>query len=261
MHKKRNAIMAVLAVVLVAALTIGGTLAYMTDSQSLTNVFTVGDLDVKFDEPNYPTVCDTDDRVPGDSFPKDPTVKLTKGSAYMRVKVEFLDTASNQPVSADRLAKILKTLYYDPLFSATADGAGYKGSANLKVYAGGAHTPSNVYHYTETDLAGKVTAGLIQNWFNQNDFVVDAARSSGSLFYLNYTNAASNDIYNVATGPVQVFTSVVFPSNWNQNDPKVLGAYSIKLTVEVIQSQGFANSAQAFTALDAETILVNYGDT
>lgn len=262
--KKRNAIMAVLAVVLVAALTVGGTLAYMTDSESLTNVFTVGDLDVTISEPNYPTECDLDDRVPGDSFPKDPTIKEIKGDAYMRVKVEFIDTNTGAPVSAERLALIQKTLYFDPNFSATIAEGGYKGSANLRVFASGSHTPNNTYHYTEADLASKVAAGTIQNWYNQNSFDLGTTSDGGATVYLLYKNSITNDIFKEGA-TAQVFTSVVFPSNWNQTELQKLGSYSIKFTVEVIQSTGFANRAQAFTALDKEvsdsTALTNYAIT
>jgi len=271
MQKKRNAIMAVLAVVLVAALTIGGTLAYMTDSESLTNVFKVGDLDVSINEPNYPTVCDTDDRVPGDSFPKDPTVKLWKGSAYMRIHVEFLegDGSSNTLITdTARLDLIKTTLYYDKNFSGTADAAGYKGSSDLYVYAGGAHTPSNVRHYTEAQLLGKVNnpAGPITSWFNRIDFVLDTDAtdiatklSSAGSYYLIYQNALTNNIFNTATPAVKVFTSVVFPSDWNQTELQKMGSYAIKITVEVIQSQGFADRNQAFESLNAEARkLVNY---
>ena len=42
------------ACVLVGALGIGGTIAYMTDNESVTNTFTVGKIDVDLTEPSYP---------------------------------------------------------------------------------------------------------------------------------------------------------------------------------------------------------------
>jgi len=252
MHKTRNAIMAVLAVVLVAALTIGGTLAYMTDSESLINTFKVGDLDVTIKEPNYPN-GECNERYPGDSFPKDPTVRQVKGDAFMRVKVEFLDTATGAIITGERLDLILKTIYFDPNFSATVVG-GYKGSDNLKVWAGNlsTHTPDSTYHYSEAALAAKVSAGAIQNWYNQSAF--DLAGSNG-LYYLNYKG-----IFYQGTS-VQVFTSIVYPSDWNQVQMQLIGNYSIKLTAEVIQAANFRDRDEAFEKLDAETILVDYGVT
>jgi len=256
MHKKRNTIMAVLAVVLVAALTIGGTLAYMTDSQSLTNTFRVGDLDITFKEPNYPD-GECNDRVPGDSFPKDPTVKAVKGDAYLRVKVEFVDAATGAPISGERLDLIQQTIYYDPNFSATVVEGGYKGSSNLRVWAGtlNTHTPNANFHYTQAQLAGKVGSGVIQNWFNSTNFDAPAQVVSPGVFYLNYKGIF------VQGAEVQLFTSIVFPSDWNQIQLQKIGNYAIKMTAEVIQAAGFADRAEAFTALNAETILVNYGAT
>ena len=252
MHKTRNAIMAVLAVVLVAALTIGGTLAYMTDSETLINTFKVGDLDVTIKEPNYPG-GECEERYPGDSFPKDPTVREVKGDAYMRVKVEILDTATGAVITGERLDLILQTIYYDPNFSATVV-SGYKGSNNLRVWAGSinSHTPDSTYHYTQAQLVGKVGSGVIQNWYNQTNFDLTGANGS---YYLNYKGIF------VVGSEVKLFTSIVYPSDWNQVQMQKIGSYSIKMTVEVIQAAGFADRAEAFTKLDAETILYNYGTT
>jgi len=256
MQKKRSAIMAVLAVVLVAALTAGGTLAYMTDSESLTNTFTVGDLDITIREPNYPG-GECTERVPGDSFPKDPTVTAVKGDAYLRVKVEFLDGdgSSNTLIDDDeRLALIMQTLYYDPAFSATVVG-GYKGSNNLRLWAGTAssHSTDSRYHYSQKDLADLVDAGTIDNWYNQREFI-DPPTVVDGVYYLIY-----DGIFYEGT-VVQVFTSVVYPSDWNQIQMQKLGQYSVRITAQAIQSAGLS-ADEAFVKLDAETILENYGVT
>jgi len=278
MHKKRNAIMAVLAVALVAALTIGGTLAYMTDSESLLNTFKVGDLDVTIKEPNYPKDLECPERVPGDSFPKDPTVRQVKGDAYMRVKVEFLNEDGTPITDAARIAKIQQTIYYDKNFSSALtvapDAPGYKGSPNLRVW-GSLTAPHNTgaYPYSTTQLAalvGDTTKG-IYNWYNKEAFVLDAARSSGNTFYLNYGTSA-NDADNVFIqgSIVKVFTSIVFPSDWDQYDLNGgtrdgvavvgIGNYQIRITAEVIQAANFPSRAAAYTQLDAN-VLKNYGVT
>ena len=45
--KKKSILMAAIAVMLVAVLVVGGTLAYFTDAKSATNTFTVGDVKKK----------------------------------------------------------------------------------------------------------------------------------------------------------------------------------------------------------------------
>ena len=93
--KKKSILMAAIAVMLVAVLVVGGTLAYFTDTKSATNTFTVGDVKIKLDESN---VKDPNgDRVtsneytgvfPGIQYKKDPVVTNTgKNGAYVRAVV------------------------------------------------------------------------------------------------------------------------------------------------------------------------------
>ena len=273
MQKKRNTIMAILSIVLAAALSVGGTLAYMTDSQSLVNTFKVGDLDIAFDEPNYPGDCN-EERVPGDSYAKDPTVQAIKGDAYIRIKVEFQTSSGATLNGSPRVAKIMKTIYYDRLFSKTKNADGYMGSDALRVWdwvegSGNHHTPNDKWHYwldtdgglvrkdgTKTNVGDTLQ---IQNWFNHDDFDLETTADS-SVFYLNYKGILTE------SQKATIFTSIVFPSNWNQNDLKELGNYQIKLTAQAIQAIGFADRAEAFAALDKEvagvegrTLLVDYG--
>lgn len=50
--KKKTILVAAIAVMLVAALVVGGTLAYFTDTKSATNTFTVGKVDITLNEKN-----------------------------------------------------------------------------------------------------------------------------------------------------------------------------------------------------------------
>ena len=49
----KKIIIGALLICLVAALGIGGTLAYLTDSEQITNRFSMGDLDITLDEPSW----------------------------------------------------------------------------------------------------------------------------------------------------------------------------------------------------------------
>ena len=48
--KKKSILMAAIAVMLVAVLVVGGTLAYFTDTKSATNTFTMGNVKIALDE-------------------------------------------------------------------------------------------------------------------------------------------------------------------------------------------------------------------
>lgn len=57
---KKKAIAVISAAGLAGVLAVGGTMAYLTNTQSATNTFTVGDVEVGIDEPNFPGTSDDD---------------------------------------------------------------------------------------------------------------------------------------------------------------------------------------------------------
>lgn len=96
---------------LVAAVGIGATLAYFTDSDAATNVITMGHVDVELDEPNFDTEDGEDDKTiedvtPGQEIVKDPTITVKEGSedAYIRAKIEMTGLTDEQ--AAELLANI-----------------------------------------------------------------------------------------------------------------------------------------------------------
>lgn len=62
---KKKAIAVISAAGLAGVLAVGGTLAYLTNTQSATNTFTVGDVKVAIDEPNFPSTNQNDDNKDG----------------------------------------------------------------------------------------------------------------------------------------------------------------------------------------------------
>lgn len=100
MSKKKIAIV-LASTALIASLVIGGTLAYLTDTDTKTNTFTMGDVDIRLDEVWNPQ--DGVDVVPGDSFTKRPTVVAVDGDSYMRIKMEIFDTNGTADITDDVL--------------------------------------------------------------------------------------------------------------------------------------------------------------
>lgn len=86
----------VLAVMLIVGCTIGGTLAWLTaQSETVTNTFTVGDINISLAE----TTGASYKFVPGDKLAKDPKVTVTGGSedCYLFVRIkEEKNTVLNQ---------------------------------------------------------------------------------------------------------------------------------------------------------------------
>lgn len=97
--RKKSLLTMVLALVLVGAIGVGATLAYLSDTtETLTNTFTVGKVKVTQDESNESTPDPTDrtetgntytNIQPGDTLVKDPTATVLEGSSDCYVFMEL----------------------------------------------------------------------------------------------------------------------------------------------------------------------------
>ena len=99
--KARKILVSLAALALVAAISIGGTLAYLTSTAKVENTFTVGNVSITLDEAKvdeYGAPVENADRVPGNAYKlipghtytKDPTIHVGNLSenCYLFVKVE-----------------------------------------------------------------------------------------------------------------------------------------------------------------------------
>lgn len=99
--KMRKALTMVAALALTAALAIGGTLAYLTSQDTVTNTFTVGKVNITLDEADVDeygvailgasrTDANEYKLLPGHTYVKDPIVHVATGSenSYLFIKVE-----------------------------------------------------------------------------------------------------------------------------------------------------------------------------
>ncbi len=98
---------------LVAALlvigVIGASLAYFTDQDAKENVFTVGNVDIELNEPNWETPASI---APGIAYAKDPVVKnVGTNDAYIRVDVKVSDWAAFKAAAANHQITDLATIF------------------------------------------------------------------------------------------------------------------------------------------------------
>lgn len=117
--KKKTILVAAIAVMLVAALVVGGTLAYFTDkSDAKVNTFTVGNVAIDLEEPNW-KADGSHTLLPGVSYAKDPTITVEKGSqdAYVFLKLDL-----NKYVSLINLMGVDAYKYFDDLKDQTYPG-------------------------------------------------------------------------------------------------------------------------------------------
>ena len=136
--KKKTILVAAIAVMLVAALVVGGTLAYFTDTKTADNTFTMGNVAITLDEtnadPNAPTgsgrVTENAYTVyPGLTVAKDPTVtNVGANDAWIRAKIVV-------KASWDQLNQL-------GLIEAAIDATGEKLATISKLGDGGRYTGS-----------------------------------------------------------------------------------------------------------------------
>lgn len=214
---KKRFVAILLCVTLVALAAIGATFAYLTDTKTVDNTFTMGNVAIKLDETNVNDP--TGDRVtsneynvyPGAVVKKDPIVHNTgKNAAYIRATVNVSNWMN------------LCAAYY-PEFGIHYPSAGYENSLEL--------------------LVGQLGEGWSVVGVTIGDTFTDGA--FGAKFILKYegTLAAGADT-------TAMFQKVIIPAgidNANTDSFK-----EVKVVAQAIQADGFDSWEKAFEAYDAK---------
>jgi predicted ribosomally synthesized peptide with SipW-like signal peptide len=219
--KKKSILMAAIAVMLVAVLVVGGTLAYFTDTKSATNTFTVGDVKIKLDESN---VNDPDgDRVtsneytgmlPGIQYKKDPVVTNTgKNGAYVRAVVTI------------------------------ENGMNWMGLYN-----------ENVWTAPQAEAFKKLICNKMGEGWSLEDYnyVTNAERGSTDFVaVLKYDGVLA-----AGKATTAMFENIMLPTNATASDITTRvaqnGVFHIDVVAQAIQADGFTSWNDAFAAFDAQ---------
>lgn len=214
---KKRFVAILLCVTLVALAAIGATFAYLTDTKTVDNTFTMGNVAIKLDETNVNDP--TGDRVtsnaysvyPGAVVTKDPIVHNTgKNAAYIRATVNVSNWMN------------LCAAYY-PDFKETYPNDGYKAALNLLVGELG-----------EGWSVVGVTAG---DTFTIGQF--------DAKFILKYEGALA-----AGADTTAMFQTVTIPAGIdNVNADSFSG---VTVVAQAIQADGFDTWEAAFAAYDAK---------
>ena len=215
--KKKSILMAAIAVMLVAVLVVGGTLAYFTDTKSATNTFTMGNVKITLDETNVNdpqgarVTENTYNVYPGAVVTKDPVVHNTgKNAAYIRATVNVSNWMN------------LVAAYY-PDFKETFPNDGYKAALNLLV--------------GELGEGWSVVGVEAGDTFTIGQF--------DAKFILKYDGKLAADESTTA-----MFQTVTVPAGIDNVNADSLS--SVKVVAQAIQADGFASWNDAFAAFDAQ---------
>lgn len=147
--KKKSLALIVVASLMIASIATALTLAYFTDAKTATNTFTVGNVEIDLEEPNWqqPGVDDKVKINPGVPVDKDPFVTNTGANdAYVRVKVILSNASAFKAAAAKYSITDL-----DTIFGGHNSGgkAGAWARANI-IDNTAANTLTYVYNYNET---------------------------------------------------------------------------------------------------------------
>ena len=210
----KKKLMTVLALVLVIAMSVAGTYAYLTSTDTVVNTFTVGNVAIKLDEAAANadgTLVDGADRVkansykllPGHTYAKDPmvTVKAGSESSYVKMTVTFSDAAA-----------------LDAIFAPTG-----------------------------ADLTSIFNGYDSATWIYKNVTENTTANTRTYEFWYKETVAAPNA--DVALDAL--FDSITVPGTINNAQLKTIEGMTITVNAYAIQADGFANADAAWEAFDA----------
>lgn len=216
---KKRFVAILLCVTLVALAAIGATFAYLTDTKTVNNTFTMGNVAIKLDETNVNDP--TGDRVtsnaynvyPGAVVTKDPIVHNTgKNAAYIRATVNVSNWMN------------LCAAYY-PDFKETFPNDGYKAALNLLVGELGEGWSVVGVEAGDTFTIGQFDAKFILKY-------------DGKL-------AAGDDT-------TAMFQKVIIPAGIDNASADAGSFSSVKVVAQAIQADGFENWVDAFAAYDAK---------
>ena len=214
---KKRFVAILLCVTLVALAAIGATFAYLTDTKTVDNTFTMGNVAIKLDETNVndPTgdrvTSNTYNVYPGAVVTKDPIVHNTgKNAAYIRATVNVSNWMN------------LCAAYY-PDFKETFPNDGYKAALNLLVGELGEGWSVVGVEAGDTFTIGQFDAKFILKY--------DGALASG---------ADTTAMFQTVTIPAGI-------DNANTDSFK-----EVKVVAQAIQADGFDTWEAAFAAYDAK---------
>ena len=217
--KARKILVSLAALALVAAISIGGTIAYLTSTKTVTNTFTVGDVKITMDEAlvnadgkpvkeDGTVVTNLADAkrvyensyklLPGHVYTKDPTVKVEPKSeaAYLRILVKV--------DSMDKLQ------------------AAFPAKDNSDYYANGVFLLQKLVDWDPATT----------DW---NYYGYDAATST---YEFRYKTTVANDT-DTATPLQPLFTKVIVPGDIDNDHLAKLNEVKIEIVAQAIQADGF----------------------
>ena len=248
---KRKIVLLASALMMVAVLTVGGTLAYFTDTDQVTNTFTMGKVDILLDEGKVVTVKDENDKdvyestntkdrtdkvqeyfvFPGDTVVKDPTIHVADDSqvAWIAAKITITGNAE-----LPTLFKGITTTH----LNIRAEYADMDGEMQPLVDGGVTEEPAD--YTTWNGLGGHMSASA----FSYQD-VSKAANGEWVIYmFFQAPQTAGTDIV--------LFNTVNVPAIWDNKEAAIFNSTEITIDAYAVQANNFDDVFTAMTTAFAD---------
>jgi len=217
MKKQTKVLLTLLCAVLLVVSSVFATMAYLTSDDLVENTFTVGKVEIKLDEANVNEYGEVVDNVrvkgneykliPGHTYVKDPTVTVLKDSEETYVRMKVTVNCSSQ----------LDAIFGPDGVNLTSMFKGYDPS-NWELVGNVEDTTANTRTY-EFRYVGEANKG------SKNGTVAKAAAD-------------------IMLDPL--FDQIVVPGNITKENLATLDRFTINVTAEAIQADGFADANAAW---------------
>ena len=227
---KRKLMLVAVALCMVAILGFGGTLAYLTDTETATNVFTTGNVDIKlievFDEENAKLL-------PGIDVEKKITVKnVGSEAAFVRVHVAFpslLDSGDPD------YASYANTLHWNFSAASVANGKWNWNTADIGTHSTMPGWPGNANDYGEWNTYQATVDGVEYTVYvaTFETALASGATTDVEAIYKVYLDASLDNVH------IEEITKKLT----TEKNPN--GSIKILVAAEAVQAAGFDGDAYA----------------
>ncbi len=229
--KKKSLLLGLSAVIIISALAVGGTLAYFTSADKADNTFTVGSVAIDLFEHKV-------EKIPGENgFP----IWRYAFDGDLRIVCKKNEYDGVYPGAV---------LPKDPTIRNTGNNPAY---VRMKVTISNASAWLNSIDTTDSSDEAKIDK--LERIFKipiQTDWTISTAKMADDTitFFYNYSKILMPD----ATTS-ELFSSVTIPKEFDNAQIQAIGRgevgkFTIAITAEAIQQEGFKNADEAFSELD-----------
>lgn len=273
--KKKTILVAAIAVMLVAALVVGGTLAYFTDTDKKTNTFTVGNVDIELLESQYHRVNAGKGNATGQTEP-------LSGGYLWAADVDMQGTTVNTPnyvtsketwpdqyfsdAQIEDDAKTYKDGYFAQHSQNMVPGSNVRKCPYVK------NTGANDAYVRVRVL---IPVSLFDVIDNGPSYWTTTAMNEGQVTSVavdTYLSKGAEEVHKVTRGTIEyyeydfTYTKALKPGEltfWNvwgniainkdatSTDLANVKSFDVLVEADAIQAEGFADATAAFAAFDA----------